>query len=78
MASRRLASKDNKRFAPYTAMSVVDYSKVPESVWVELCVLAIKGTAQAMKTQEGRAAIEKHRQEYIAHLEEKRAVENGA
>lgn len=49
-------------------MSVIDYSKVPESVWVDLCVMAIKGTAEAMKTPEGRSAIEKHKQEYINHI----------
>lgn len=61
-------------------MSAIDYSKVPESVWVDLCVMAIKGTAEAMRTSEGRAAIEKRKKEYLHHLAEKKnaPVKTGA
>lgn len=55
-------------------MSAIDYSKVPESVWVDLCVMAIKGTAEAMRTSEGRAAVEKHKQEYINHIAERKGA----
>lgn len=43
-------------------MSVIDYSAVPESVWVELCRKAISCIMEDMKTPEGRAVIEKGRQ----------------
>lgn len=59
-------------------MAVIDFSKVPESVWVDLCVMAIKGTAEAMKTPEGRAAIEKGREKYLLHLTQKAVVSEQA
>ena len=39
----------------------------------DLCEVAIRGCAEAMKTPEGRAAIEKGRAAYLRHLAEKGA-----
>lgn len=49
----------------------LDLSSVPETVQVDLCVLAIRCTARAMESPEGRAAIEKHREAYLQHLKER-------
>ena len=46
-------------------MAHVDYSAIPETVQVDLCYMAILGTMEAMKTPEGRAAIEKGKQIYL-------------
>lgn len=51
-------------------MAAIDCTKVPETVWVDLCTVAIMQTAVALATPEGRAAIEKGRQEYLRHLAE--------
>ena len=45
-----------------------DLDSVPETVWIDLCVMAIRGTAKAMATPEEQAAMEKHRQAYLDHL----------
>lgn len=50
-------------------MSVIDLSKVPDSVQTDLCVMAIMRTAAALSTPEGRAAVEKGKKEYLHHLE---------
>lgn len=59
-------------------MSRIVLSKVPETVQIDLCAMAIIRTAAAMETPEGRAAIEKGKQEYLRHLAEleRRAKEN--
>ena len=49
---------------------IIDCSAIPETVQVDLCVAAIRGTMDAMKTPEGRAAVEKGRQEYLRHMAE--------
>lgn len=51
-------------------MGSIDLSKVPETVLIDLCAMAIMRTAAAMETPEGRAAIEKGTQEYLRHLAE--------
>lgn len=50
----------------------LDLDSVPETVWIDLCVMAIRGTAAAMATPEGRAAIEKSRQAYLNHLAQRK------
>lgn len=52
-------------------MMHIDFSTVPGTVRVNLCALAIMRTAEAMKTPEGRSAIEKGRAAYLLHLAEK-------
>lgn len=52
-------------------MSKIDCSMVPESVQTDLCVMAIMRTAEALSTPEGRAAVEKGKEEYLRHLAEK-------
>lgn len=52
-------------------MPKIDFSQVPESVWVDLCVMAIQRTSEALGTPEGRAAVEKGKEEYLRHLAEK-------
>lgn len=52
-------------------MSKIDCSKVPESIWTDLCIMAIMRTAEALSTPEGRAAVEKGKEEYLRHLAEK-------
>jgi len=61
-------------------MSTIDYSRVPDFVWIDLCVMAIKGTAEAMRTSEGQAAVEKGKKEYLHHLAKKKnaPVKTGA
>lgn len=54
-------------------MFAVDLSRVPATAQDDLCTMAIMGAAAALETPEGRAAIEKGRQEYLRHLEEKAA-----
>ena len=54
---------------------IIDYSAIPETVQVDLCVASIRGTMDAMKTPEGRAAIEKGRQEYLHHVAEREKCE---
>ena len=49
-------------------MSHIDLSKVSEQVPIDLCILAIQCTAEAMKTPEGQAAIENGKKEYLLHL----------
>ena len=48
----------------------INLEAVPETVKIDLCVMAILGTKAAMETPEGRAAIEKGRQAYLRHLAE--------
>ena len=50
---------------------IIDFSAVPETVQVDLSVMAILGTMDAMKTSEGQAAIEKGRQEYLRYMAER-------
>lgn len=52
-------------------MSQIDLTKVPEHVQIELCTMAIICTAEAQKTPEGRAAIERGKQAYLEHLQHK-------
>ena len=54
-------------------MSVIDLSKVPDSVQTDLCVMAIMRTAAALSTPEGQAAVEKGKEEYLRHLAEEDA-----
>lgn len=54
-----------------TATRQVDFSSIPESVQTDLCVMAIMRTAAALSTPEGRAAVEKGKEEYLRHLAEK-------
>lgn len=42
-------------------------SAIPEYEQTSLCVAAIRGTIAALDTPEGKAAIEKHKQEYLQH-----------
>ena len=50
-------------------MSKIDCSMVPESIWTDLCIMAIMRTAEALSTPEGQAAVEKGKKEYLHHLE---------
>jgi len=43
----------------------IDFSKIPERHQTDLCIAAIRGCMEAMKTPEGRAAIEKGKQKYL-------------
>lgn len=47
-----------------------DFSSIPQSAQTDLCVMAILCAAEAMKTPEGRAAIENGKKEYLRHLAE--------
>ena len=49
-------------------MAAIDCAKVPETVWVDLCTVAIMQTAAALATPEGQAAMQKGIEEYKAHL----------
>ena len=49
-------------------MVQIDLSKIPEQAQIDLGVMAIMGTIEAMKSPEGRAAVEKGRQAYLRHL----------
>lgn len=45
-------------------------SAIPQSAQIDLCAMAILCTAEAMKTPEGREAIERGKKEYLRHLAE--------
>ncbi len=49
----------------------IDVTTIPETAQVDLCVMAILRTAAALETPEGRAAVEKGKEEYLRHLAEK-------
>ncbi len=49
-------------------MAAIDCTKVPETVWVDLCTVAIMQTAAALATPEGKAAVQKGVEKYKAHL----------
>ena len=52
-------------------MARFNLAAIPQSVQTDLCVVAIIQTAAALATPEGKAAIEKHMQDYLHHLAEK-------
>lgn len=49
----------------------ISLSSSGAAVQTDLCELAIRSCSEAMKTPEGRAAIEKGRASYLRHLAEK-------
>lgn len=48
----------------------INLAAVPQSTQIDLCSMAILGTMEAMKTPEGRAAIEKGKKKYFQYLAE--------
>ena len=46
-------------------------ASVPSSTQIDLCVMAITKTAEAMTSPEGREAINRGKQEYLRHLAER-------
>lgn len=56
----------------------INFDVIPVSVQIDLCSVAIRQTAIAMATPEGRAAIEKGKAEYIRHLKERGVSPKGA
>lgn len=50
----------------------LDLEQIPETVQIDLCVMAIQRTAAALQTPEGRAAIAKAKQAYLLHLEQRK------
>lgn len=55
-----------------TRVGRIDLEQIPETVQIDLCVMAIRGAAAALQTPEGRAAIEKAKQAYRLHLEQRK------
>ena len=52
-------------------MSSIDYSRIPKQSAVDLCALALLHAAEALKTPEGRQAIEKGKQENLRRMAER-------
>ena len=55
----------------------VDIEAVPHSAQIDLCVMAITKTAEAMASPEGREAINRGKQEYLRHLAERERSDTG-
>ena len=57
--------------------TTISLAAIPPTVQVDLCVVAILRTSDAMKTPEGREAIEQGKKEYLRHLAERERSDAG-
>lgn len=55
----------------------LELSAIPKTVQIDLCVMAITKTAEAMTSPEGREAINRGKQEYLRHLAERERSDAG-
>ena len=57
--------------------TTISLAAIPPTVQVDLCVVAILRTSEAMKTPEGREAIEQGKKEYLRDLAERERSDAG-